>query len=54
LFARATELAATYVEAGKGIVALQHSIVDFTSWPWWYEDVTGGKSFEPELDKRVL
>jgi type 1 glutamine amidotransferase len=35
-----------YVEAGKGIVALHHSIVDYTSWPWWYEEVIGGKYFE--------
>jgi type 1 glutamine amidotransferase len=35
-----------FVEAGKGVVALHHSIVDFTSWPWWYEDVIGGKYFE--------
>jgi hypothetical protein len=35
-----------YVEAGKGIVALHHAIVDYTSWPWWYEEVIGGKYFE--------
>jgi type 1 glutamine amidotransferase len=40
-----------YVEAGKGVVALHHSIVDYTSWPWWYEEVIGGKYFEkPEGD----
>ena len=38
-----------YVEAGKGVVALHHSIVDYTSWPWWYEDVIGGKYFEKPL-----
>lgn len=35
-----------YVEAGGGVVALHHSIVDYTSWPWWYEEVIGGKYFE--------
>ena len=35
-----------FVEAGKGVVALHHSIVDYTSWPWWYEEVIGGKYFE--------
>jgi type 1 glutamine amidotransferase len=35
-----------FVEAGKGVVSLHHSIVDYTSWPWWYEEVTGGKYFE--------
>lgn len=35
-----------YVEAGKGVVALHHSIVDYTAWPWWHEEVIGGKYFE--------
>ena len=35
-----------FVEAGKGVVALHHSIVDYTSWPWWWEEVIGGKYFE--------
>jgi hypothetical protein len=35
-----------YVEAGKGVVALHHAIVDYTSWPWWYQEVIGGKYFE--------
>jgi type 1 glutamine amidotransferase len=35
-----------FVEAGKGVVALHHAIVDYTSWPWWYEQVIGGKYFE--------
>jgi type 1 glutamine amidotransferase len=40
-----------FVEAGKGVVALHHSIVDYTSWPWWYQEVIGGKYFEkPEGD----
>ena len=41
----------SYVAAGKGIIALHHAIVDFTDWPWWYEQVTGGKYYvkaEPE------
>ncbi|MFN7994378.1 MAG: ThuA domain-containing protein [Bryobacteraceae bacterium] len=39
-----------YVESGKGVVALHHSIVDYTSWPWWYEEVIGGKYFEKPVD----
>lgn len=35
-----------FVEAGGGVVSLHHAIVDYTSWPWWYEDVIGGKYFE--------
>ncbi|NWG14334.1 MAG: ThuA domain-containing protein [Acidobacteria bacterium] len=34
-----------FVEAGGGIVSTHHAIVDYTSWPWWYEEVTGGKFF---------
>jgi type 1 glutamine amidotransferase len=34
-----------FVENGKGVVSLHHSIVDYTSWPWWQEEVTGGKFF---------
>ena len=34
-----------FVEAGRGVVATHHAIVDYTSWPWWYEEVTGGKFF---------
>ncbi|MDP2999788.1 MAG: ThuA domain-containing protein, partial [Bryobacterales bacterium] len=34
-----------FVEAGKGVVSTHHAIVDYTSWPWWYEEVVGGKYF---------
>ena len=37
-----------FVEAGKGIVSLHHSIVDYTEWPWWWQDVTGGEFFIKE------
>jgi type 1 glutamine amidotransferase len=39
-----------FVEAGKGVVAVHHSIVDYTSWPWWYEEVIGGKYFNAAID----
>jgi len=32
-----------FVEAGKGVVVLHHAIIDHQSWPWWYEDVVGGR-----------
>lgn len=35
-----------FVEAGKGVISIHHSIVDYTSWPWWYEEVIGGKYFQ--------
>jgi len=39
-----------FIEAGKGIVSMHHSIVDYTDWPWWYEEVTGGKYFEKAIE----
>ena len=35
----------SFVESGKGVVSIHHSIVDYTSWPWWYQQVIGGKYF---------
>jgi len=38
-----------FVEAGKGVVSIHHAIVDYTAWPWWHEQVIGGKYFtKPE------
>lgn len=34
-----------FVEAGKGVISLHHAIVDYTDWPWWYQEVIGGKYF---------
>lgn len=31
-----------YLDAGKGLVALHHSIVSAQNWPWWHEEVLGG------------
>lgn len=38
-----------FVEAGGGIVSTHHAIVNYTSWPWWYEEVIGGKYFVKDL-----
>jgi uncharacterized protein len=35
----------SFVEAGKGVVQLHHAVVNYTSWPWWWQQVTGGKYF---------
>ncbi len=35
----------SFIESGKGVLSLHHSIVDYTDWPWWYQEVTGGKYF---------
>jgi type 1 glutamine amidotransferase len=34
-----------FLEAGKGMVVLHHAIIDNQRWPWWYEEVTGGRYF---------
>jgi type 1 glutamine amidotransferase len=39
-----------FVESGKGVVSIHHSVVDYTSWPWWWQEVIGGKYFEKPLD----
>jgi type 1 glutamine amidotransferase len=31
-----------FVESGKGIVVLHHSLLDYQDWPWWYQHVVGG------------
>lgn len=37
-----------FVESGKGVVVLHHAICNNVNWPWWYEDVVGGRwLFEP-------
>lgn len=42
---RTRERLRTFVEAGKGVVSLHHAIVNYTDWPWWHQEVTGGKYF---------
>lgn len=37
-----------FVEAGKGVVALHHSLVSNQNWPWWTEEVLGGKYLQQE------
>jgi type 1 glutamine amidotransferase len=40
-----------FVESNKGIVVLHHGILDFPKWPWWYEEVAGGRyRLEPDGD----
>jgi type 1 glutamine amidotransferase len=42
----------TFVESGKGVVILHHAICGHTDWPWWYEEVAGGRwFFEPTNGK---
>jgi type 1 glutamine amidotransferase len=32
-----------FVESGKGLVVLHHAIADYNDWPWWGDEVVGGK-----------
>ncbi len=32
-----------FLEAGRGLVVLHHALADLGSWPWWSEQVVGGK-----------
>lgn len=42
-----------FVESGKGVVVLHHAICDYIDWPWWYEEVVGGRYlFEPVNGKK--
>jgi len=39
-----------FIEAGKGVVSIHHAIVDYTAWPWFHEQVIGGKYYEKALE----
>lgn len=41
-----------FVENGGGIVSIHHAIVNYTSWPWWHQEVIGGKYFTKEAPDR--
>jgi type 1 glutamine amidotransferase len=32
-----------FVESGKGVVVLHHALLNYQGWPWWYEEVVGGR-----------
>ena len=32
-----------FLESGKGMVVLHHAIASNQQWPWWYEEVVGGR-----------
>jgi len=36
-----------FVEGGGGVVALHHTLAGYTRWPWWSEEVVGGR-YRPE------
>jgi type 1 glutamine amidotransferase len=42
-----------YLDSGKGLVVLHHSVGDNQTWPWWYENVMGGALLQMELPGKV-
>jgi type 1 glutamine amidotransferase len=32
-----------FLESGKGLVVLHHALLSYQGWPWWYEEVVGGR-----------
>lgn len=42
-----------FVESGGGVVVLHHGIVSAADWPWWYEDVVGGRWLFQPTDGRA-
>jgi hypothetical protein len=34
-----------FVEDGKGVIVLHHALADYNNWPWFYEQIAGGKYF---------
>jgi type 1 glutamine amidotransferase len=32
-----------FLESGKGMLVMHHAIADYNDWPWWSEEVVGGK-----------
>jgi type 1 glutamine amidotransferase len=41
-----------FVESGKGVVVLHHALLNYQTWPWWYEDVVGG-SYRLQRDGNI-
>lgn len=39
-----------FVESGKGIVALHHAVCGNQNWPWWYNEVLGGRYLFEEFE----
>ena len=32
-----------YLESGKGLIVLHHTLGSYNNWEWWYKEVVGGK-----------
>lgn len=50
---RQQEALRAFLEAGKGVVSTHHAIVNYTSWPWWYQEVIGGKYYTKDTPEHT-
>ncbi len=32
-----------FIESGKGLVVWHHALANYGDWPWWYQEVVGGR-----------
>jgi type 1 glutamine amidotransferase len=39
-----------FVEGGKGVVALHHAVCGYQNWPWWHDEVLGGRYLYDEFE----
>lgn len=39
-----------YLESGKGLIVLHHSLGSYNNWEWWWKEVVGGKYQMKESD----
>lgn len=42
-----------FVESGKGVVVLHHGICSNVKWPWWYEEVVGGRWLYEKVNDKL-
>jgi type 1 glutamine amidotransferase len=42
-----------FVESGKGVVSLHWAVLDYDAWPWWHQEVVGGKFIRPVNGEKV-
>jgi type 1 glutamine amidotransferase len=42
-----------YLESGRGLVLVHHSIIDFPDWEWWWREVMGGLYLLKPMDGKL-
>ncbi len=41
-----------FLENNRGLVVLHHALADYNDWPWWWQDVVGGRYILDNSDSR--